>query len=469
MTALALLALATPFFKIQVVDAGTGRGVPLVELRTVNNLVFVTDSNGLVAFNEPGLMDRKVYFHVRSHGYELPKDGFGYRGVALTPRAGGSETIRLPRLNIAERIARLTGSGIYRDSHLLGEKAPKLEERLLGQDTAQAEIYRGRMMWFWGDTDRASYPLGNFHTTGAVATIPSGGAENGIRYRYFGDKDGFVREMVSSNEPGPIWVSGLVVLGKGQDEKLFAYYARMKSLGEISESGLLRWNDGREAFDMVQKFDKAREWRFLDGHTLRDGAHQLGNLPPNVRVPADEKSLLDESAYEAFTCLNADGSVGSYRWQKALPPITPAAEAKLVADGKLKPEQVHFLPKDAAGETITPHGGSVHWNAHRKRWIMIFTRVGGKDSHLGEIYYSEAEAPTGPFRRAVKIATHDRYTFYNPVHHAFLDEDGGRTIFFEGTYTAEFSGNPEKTPLYNYNQVLYRLDLDDARLTFARQ
>ncbi|MBI3860545.1 MAG: hypothetical protein HY290_01470, partial [Planctomycetia bacterium] len=41
----------------------------------------------------------------------------------------------------------------------------------------------------------------------------------------------------------------------------------------------------------------------------------------------------------------------------------------------------------------------------------------------------------------------------------------GRQIFFEGTYTHTFSGNPhETTPRYEYNQVMYRLDLDDPRL-----
>ena len=68
-------------------------------------------------------------------------------------------------------------------------------------------------------------------------------------------------------------------------------------------------------------------------------------------------------------------------------------------------------------------------------------------------------SPVWPFSTAVKIATHDRQTFYNVGHHAFLDRDGGKTIHFEGTYTNDFSGNPEKTPRYNYNQVLYRLDL----------
>jgi hypothetical protein len=37
-------------------------------------------------------------------------------------------------------------------------------------------------------------------------------------------------------------------------------------------------------------------------------------------------------------------------------------------------------------------------------------------------------------------------------------------IYFEGTYTQTFSGNPEATPRYDYNQIMYRLDLDDPRL-----
>ena len=63
-------------FRIQVVDDETGRGVPLVELTTVNNIRYFTDSNGIVAFDEPGLMNQSVFFHVQSHGYEFPKDGF---------------------------------------------------------------------------------------------------------------------------------------------------------------------------------------------------------------------------------------------------------------------------------------------------------------------------------------------------------------------------------------------------------
>lgn len=468
---------ANLYFKIRVVDAATGRGVPLVELKTVNSLRFLTDSNGLVAFNEPGLMGKEVFFHIRSHGYEIKADGFGYRGAALKPVAGGSATVKINRLNIAERLCRLTGQGIYRDSQLLGEKTPLknpvLNGGIMGQDTAQAEIYRGKMMWFWGDTDRTGYPLGNFYTTGAVATLPKGGADQGIEFNYFTQPNGFVRSMIESKEPMPIWVSGMAVLGSGKEESLYAYYAQMRKLDDMASSGYLKWNDATERFDIVQTFTKERGWRYMDGHLVKHEGNLWGNCPPNVRVAANWESMQKPEAYDAFTPLDAQGKVRrvdgkpDYRWQKELSPLGSRAEQRLVEKGELKPEEAYFLPKDEKGATIVPHGGSVHWNAYRKRWIMIFTRIGGKDSDLGEIYYSEAPAPNGPFRRAAKIFTHEKYTFYNPVHHAFLDRDGGRTIYVEGTYTAEFSGNEDKTPLYNYNQIFYRLDLADPRMKFA--
>src|SRR5437879_5851875 len=77
------------YFTIAVVDNQTGRGVPLVELRTVHNVRYYTDSNGVVAFHEPGLMGKTVFFHVQSHGYEFPKDGFGFRGKALEVKEDG--------------------------------------------------------------------------------------------------------------------------------------------------------------------------------------------------------------------------------------------------------------------------------------------------------------------------------------------------------------------------------------------
>ena len=150
---------ANPYFKIVVVDEQTGRGIPLVELETVDHVRYVTDSRGVVALNEPGLNDQDVFFFVRSHGYTFPEDAFHYRGTRLHVRAGASARIAMHRINLAERLYRITGEGIYRDTVLVGEPAPLrrplLNGQVAGQDTVEAIPYQGKIYWFWGDTSRA--------------------------------------------------------------------------------------------------------------------------------------------------------------------------------------------------------------------------------------------------------------------------------------------------------------------------
>ena len=58
------------YFKITVVDEETGRGVPLVEMKTTNSIRYYSENNGIIAFYEPGLMDQEVYFYIKSHGSE---------------------------------------------------------------------------------------------------------------------------------------------------------------------------------------------------------------------------------------------------------------------------------------------------------------------------------------------------------------------------------------------------------------
>jgi len=101
---------------------------------------------------------------VKSHGYEFPKDGFGYRGTRLNVSEGGSATIKIKRVNIAERLYRVTGEGIYRDSILLGEKIP-IKQALInglvsGQDSVMAIPYRGKIYWFWGGYESAGLSAG---------------------------------------------------------------------------------------------------------------------------------------------------------------------------------------------------------------------------------------------------------------------------------------------------------------------
>src|ERR1700759_2701346 len=83
-----VLAEAKPF-GVRIVDEATGRGVPMVELETMDNQLYVTDSAGRVAFHEPGQMGIPVWFSMRTHGYEFPTDGFGMTGKRFTTQPGG--------------------------------------------------------------------------------------------------------------------------------------------------------------------------------------------------------------------------------------------------------------------------------------------------------------------------------------------------------------------------------------------
>jgi hypothetical protein len=490
-TFLALLPLAAEEskpFQITVVDEQTGRGVPLVELRTVNNLRQVTDSNGIVAFREPGFMGRKVFFHLRSHGYEFRKDGFGFRGQALEVTPGGHARLKIKRINLAERLYRITGAGIYADSVLVGHKPPLaqplLNAQVLGSDSVINALYHGKVYWFWGDTNRLSYPLGNFHVPGATSLLPGQGGlhpEVGIDLTYFVDDRGFAKPTCQMPGKGPTWITGLVALGdnKGR-ERLFASYVKVEPPLKVYEHGLAEFNDSRQAFEKVLTFPKDAPF-YPAGHPF---LHQEGGKKylyfaspyPLLRVPADPEHLKDLSHYEAYTCLAPGTRTGQrkldrapegslrYGWKKNTSPVGLQEQARLIKAGLLQPHEALLQLRDVdSGKPVLAHSGSVYWNAYRQRWVMITVQIGGT-SLLGEVWYAEGDTPLGPWVYARKVVTHDRYSFYNPKQHPLFDKDGGKTIFFEGTYTHTFSGNPDQTPRYDYNQIMYKLDLSQPSL-----
>src|SRR5829696_813212 len=83
--------------RIEVVEKGSGWPVPLVELRTTHHVRLVTDNAGVVAFDVGELMGRLTWFDVIGHGYEVDKDGFGMRGVRVTPERGKTLRIEVKR------------------------------------------------------------------------------------------------------------------------------------------------------------------------------------------------------------------------------------------------------------------------------------------------------------------------------------------------------------------------------------
>ena len=157
-----------------------------------------------------------------------------------------------------------------------------------------------------------------------------------------------------------------------------------------------------------------------------------------------------------------------YAWKRNTALVTPHKLTEWIHEGKLEAGDNWFRTVDAqTGKPILLHRGSIRWNEHRQRWIMVAHQTHGEPSFLGEVWYSEARQPEGPFAKAIRIVTHDKYSFYNVTHHDFFDQQLGRRIYFEGTYTRMFSKTDVATPWYDYNQIMYRLDLADERLKTA--
>lgn len=485
------------FFAIEVVDEQTGRGVPLVELQTTSATRYYTDSNGLVAFHEPGLMGKKVYFSVAAHGYEYPADGFGIRGQALDVKPGGSARLKIKRLNIAERLYRITGQGIYRDTVLLGRKAPiahpLLNSQVTGQDSVLTALYRDRIYWFYGDTNKLSYALGNFSTSGATSPPPGKTDPSvGVDLTYFVDKSGFSRPMAPIKGEGVVWIGGVAVLpDESGRERMLAFFDRRRGLGAVLESGFVIYNDDSETFEKAADVPVERIYS-PTGQTTRvkrDGVDYVYFTAPYpwIRVKADVRSYIDFSAYEVYTCLKPGthskkasrdqlerDSSGKlvWGWKKNTSPLDGKRQMELVDSGAMKLEESPFRLKDAdGGKPVLLNGSSCYWNDYRKKYVMIASQVLGA-TVLGEIWYAEADQPEGPWTEARKIITHankkgDAHDFYNPTQHRFFDQEGGRIIYLEGTYVNTFSGNVHPTPYYEYNQIMYRLDLADPRLKLA--
>ena len=220
--------------------------------------------------------------------------------------------------------------------------------------------------------------------------------------------------MLPLPRPGLVWIEGLIPMkdptGK---ERLIATYTRQDGLRFPDECGLALFNDEKQLFEpwLQRSCTKAH----VSSHPfLHDG---YWYLYPTLRVPNDWNAIQDPLRWEMRE-IKLPANAG--RWSCAV------------------------------------------WNEYRQRWVLLL-------EGNGDVYYAEAKQPEGPYGRAVKIIHHDDYNFYNVVTHAFFNKQKGRIIFIEGTYTDSFSNAKEKTPRYNYNQLMYRLRLDDPRLREAQE
>jgi len=453
MTSKTLLAVAALLLvpsvepcRIEVVEQGTGWPVPLVELRTTHQVRFVTDNAGVIAFDLPELMGRETWFDVIGHGYEAPKDGFGMKGVRLTPEPGKTLKVEVRRTIIAKRLGRSTGAGLFAESQKLGRELEWKDSGIVGCDSVQNAVHRGKLFWAWGDTALARYPLGIFDMTSATTPVqPLASFEPPLKLKldYFTDDKGVPRGVAKMPGAGPTWVSAYVSLpDKTGAARLCGTFIKVRNHLEAYQSGLCVWNDAESKFELLKmlwtKSDAApKQPPSPDGHPAfwkdADGKEWLlfGNPLPNLRCPSTFEAWQDPSTWEV---------------------LRPQESLQSAADGK----------------PVKPHSGSIAWNSFRKRWVTVFMETFGKPSAFGELWYAEAESPLGPWGPAVKVLTHENYTFYNPRLHPEFTAAGSPILIFEGSYTREFADKPHPTPKYDYTQILYRLDLDDPALKPAQ-
>lgn len=430
-------ALATTPCRIEIIDQENGWPVPLVELRSTHEIRHVSDNLGLIAIDEPELLNREVWLHVTGHGYGVPKDGFGYEGVRATLTAGGTFRIAVERRNIAKRLGRLTGAGLFAEGEKLG-LAPMLPESgVFGCDSVLMTPHDGKLFWLWGDTTVPGYPLGVFHATAATTPrrpLSSFEPPLALPFSYFRDGTGKPRGVAQMPGEGPTWLTGMISL---PGQHLVATYAKIKGFLDEYEVGLCCWDSQQNAFlpeKVIWKTADGVKPLLLRGHPVRwrDPAGKswllFGDPFPNARCPDDFAAWKNPATWE---------------------PLPAPAAPRAALDGS----------------EVRPQRGSIAWNHFRNAWVAIFTQDHGHPSALGEIWYVEAASPFGPWGKAVKILSHDNYTFYNPCLHPELTPDNSRFLLFEGTYTAEFANKPQPTPRYNYNQILYRMDLDDPKLS----
>lgn len=486
------------FYSIRVVDAETGRGVPLVYMRTQFRKIYVTDSAGYIAFWEPELMTGEgLWMNVASYGYETPMGGFNTEGLQVFPVPGGSIEVALRRTQVAERLYRMTGYGIYRDSVLLGRPTPLAQPvrnaQVSGSDTVQCTRYQGKLFWMWQDTDQLAWPLGNFNMTGATTPLPRDLApDQGLDFRYLttgddNDPHAFVRSLakVPLDVAGsyPIWVDGLTVVtdDRGHERLIGRYYASGKHL-ECIEEGLVHWNDTTQSLDKLVRFERCGSLG-PHGHTyyVRDRGTRYAYYGKNVRVPTDWARARDPDQYEAFTCLTADGTAArrdehgalAWRWVRGGHPVNYETTPDLVARGILGADEAAYQLVDVdSGRSVRAAQVGVAWNPFLRLWVNI-VQEGLGDTTAGEIWFATARSPEGPWKHAKKVATHymsnqsyqnNSNDLYNPVQHFELMGDGGRLVYFSGTFVNTFSGNPWPTPYYNYNNIMYRLDLNNSAL-----
>jgi hypothetical protein len=284
--------------------------------------------------------------------------------------------------------------------------------------------------------------------------------------------------MIELKGPGFVWFDWVMAYNDDNGhQKLAAKYARVNQMFENYERGIAVYEDNLEKFE---KYKETPEWK-KDYHSTH---HPLPVIINNQayyyltsefnfgRVKPALEYISNPLDYEYITCLKKgthfdkktpqldrdQNGILIWGWKQNTNAIDITRQKSLIDSGFIEPHEAWIQLRDiASGKKLDVSRGSLYWNEYRRKWVLIT----GKS--VGEVWYAEGDTPTGPWLFARQIASHEK-NFYNVVHHPFFDQEEGKIIYFEGTYTSTFLPNEDVTPRYEYNQIMYQMSLDDARL-----
>ncbi len=484
------VSAANERFLVRVFDPTTDRGVPLIELQSPHS-TYISDSNGLISLDpkaDPALFSETIFFTVFGHGYQLV-DPQSQGGVNLSPSANGYAEIEVEQRSdqVAHRLYRITGAGIYRDSILADIPTPllnpTLQARISGTDWAHSTTYRDNIYRITADTHSIDGRK-NFRVTGGYSPMPEFGGMDpdlGVEPTYILDDGiGFTKMLAHKpTVPNPdgytnllVWTDGLWTVPES-GEQMYASYRMMAPQFTVVERGIMHfrhvWSDFKKSLvftdeHLIQPYGHSYYW-------WHDGSEYIYYYN-TVRIPRNAVAVLDPSTYQAFTAFQQNNTSAldrddqgnlTYSWKSNTPIITQEMIDAGLDMASHESILGHFRDPDSGLEPQIHENGSTAWNHYRNRFVRIISEAWGSTSLLGEHWIAEGDTPFGPWVYTKKIITHDGYSFYNPRHHYFLDKEGGREIFFEATYSNFFTSS-EKTPGYDYNQIMYKLDLDDERI-----
>ncbi len=440
-------------FEIEVVDAATGRGVPLVKVQGPS-AEFWTDSAGRIAVRDPSLLGQTVDFTVPElHGYR-------YNGPALRFDVveGGQETVQVTRVNVAERLYRVSGRGVYRDTVLLGGtppvENPVLNGKVMGHEDVMVLPTSGRSLYVYNSTNRPGHPIGLQEVAGALAT-PLADPSEGVDLEYLVDPStGLPRPMAPTPHEGRTTLGGAAVVDDGGVDRTIAFYTNTDAAGVVTERGVMVLDQALATFVIDTPWLSTRP---AVGINLPLSRHGYAYVEEYMRFPATLAAAREPFRnWELLSPLLPDGSIdrwpdGDERWD-----WRPMLDGE--SPGEIGGDTLVDLVTSAE---IEPHDGTVAWSPWRHRWQRIYTETGGT-SLFGEMWYAEADTPYGPWMFTTKVATSTAQSSYRPFLHPELSGDG-RKVLFEATFSSRLTTSTP-TPRYDFNQLMYQVDLEDARM-----